>query len=219
MKKKLLAAALLSVVAAGAMAQSAFEGAYGQLGIGYESMAPQITQTTLTGGGYNNLPLTSNIGTAGSIAGTATIGYTFAIDKNLMLGIGGEYSPLNSNSVNDSFSYNGTTLVTGTAKKQNAYNFFIAPGVMVGKDGMAYAKLGYTGISIKTGTGNTYNLTGYSMGLGYKQFISGSIYGFAETNYSSYSNTSANSTVSGYALGNTISANSYNFLLGVGYKF
>ena len=58
---------------------------------------------------------------------------------------------------------------------------------MVGNDGVAYAKVGYTGMSANTG-GDTTNYTGYSLGLGYKQIMSGGLYVFGEFNYASYGN-------------------------------
>jgi hypothetical protein len=66
------------------------------------------------------------------------------------------------------------------------------------------------------------------LGLGYKQIISGGWYGFGEVNYASYGNktvsTSYNSTVVNVGsvpttATSTISANTMNVLLGVGYKF
>lgn len=46
----------------------------------------------------------------------------------------------------------------------------------VGTDGLAYFKVGYTGASVKSFQGSasaTENLSGYSLGVGYKQFFSG----------------------------------------------
>ena len=60
-----------------------------------------------------------------------------------------------------------------------------------------------------------YNLAGYSLGLGYKQIISGGLYGFAEGNYLSYPNKSITDAVGTY----NVNANSMSFLVGVGYKF
>jgi hypothetical protein len=45
MKIKLLVAAAATVVASSAMAQSAFEGAYGQLGVGYQSSKGKTDDT------------------------------------------------------------------------------------------------------------------------------------------------------------------------------
>ena len=88
---------------------------------------------------------------------------------------------------------------------------FVSPGYVISKDSLAYAKVGYTGTSYKF-VDNTDNLSGYSLGLGYKQIINGGLYGFAEGNYFSY----GNKTTEG---GIKLNGNSMNLLVGVGYKF
>ncbi len=219
MNKKLLVVALLSTATIGAMAQSKFDGFYGQVGIGYESVAPS-TSTSVT---YNNvnIPTSINLGNSNSFAGTATLGYSFALNKDFLLGIGAEYSPISGQSKNMSVSLLGQTVSAGTYQKKNSYNIFISPGVTVGQDGVAYAKVGYTGASMSTG--DTTNYTGYSLGLGYKQIISGGLYGFGEVNYASYGNQT--SSQSSPLLGGTLrtsvtsSANITNLLVGIGYKF
>ena len=213
--------AMLSVGAiASANAQSKFEGAYGQLGIGYESVAPS-TSTTVTYGGVN-VPTSIGLSNSNSFAGTATLGYTFAVTKDFLLGIGGEYSPISGEKQNMTVSLLGQTVPAGTYQKKNSYNFFISPGLAVGADGLAYAKVGYSGASFDTG-GDTTNYTGYSLGLGYKQIITGGLYGFGEVNYASYGNKtySQSSVVSGSVLNTSVtsSANVTNILFGLGYKF
>ena len=98
----------------------------------------------------------------------------------------------------------------------------MSPGLVVGNDGLAYAKVGFTGMSADTG-GDTTNYTGYSVGLGYKQIITGGFYGFGEVNYASYGNqtSSQSGTIAGYParISITSSANVTNVLVGVGYKF
>jgi opacity protein-like surface antigen len=96
----------------------------------------------------------------------------------------------------------------------------------VGTDGLAYFKVGYTGASVKSSQGSasaTENLSGYSLGLGYKQFFSGNWYGFGEANYFSYGNSvdnqSAKAGTRTLSWSTTLNANVYNLLVGVGYKF
>ena len=201
-------------------AQSKFEGAYGQVGIGYESVAPS-TSTTVTYGG-TNVPTTIGLSNSNSFAGTATLGYYFPVTKDFLLGIGGEYSPIAGQKQNITYSLLGQTVPGGTYQKKNSYNFFISPALAVGTDGLAYAKVGYTGASFDTG-GDTTNYTGYSLGLGYKQIISGGLYGFGEVNYASYGNqtSSQSGVVSGSVLSTSVtsSANVTNLLVGLGYKF
>ena len=203
-----------------ASSQSKFEGAYGQVGIGYESVSPS-TSTTVTYGG-TNIPTSIGLSNSNSFAGTATLGYYFPVTKDFLLGIGGEYSPISGQKQNLSVSLLGQTLSAGTYQKKNSYNFFVSPALAVGTDGLAYAKVGYTGASFDTG-GDTTNYTGYSLGLGYRQTISGGLYGFGEVNYASYGNKTytQSAVVSGSVLNTSItsSANVTNLLVGLGYKF
>ncbi|MDH6503704.1 opacity protein-like surface antigen [Polynucleobacter sphagniphilus] len=90
---------------------------------------------------------------------------------------------------------------------------------------MAYAKLGYTGTTIglsgPTLAYTSVNLSGYTLGLGYKQMVSQSLYAFGEVNYGSYGNKSLSPTLTnGTALsGMTVSGNGLDFLVGIGYRF
>jgi len=200
MKIKLLVAAAATVVASSAMAQSAFEGAYGQLGIGYQDSKPKGTNVG-----------DASFSSTNGFASTVAAGYNFSVSKEFLLGIGAEYSFVPTSEANVSFTNDQNVAETEKYKNQNTYNIFLSPGFVISKDSLAYAKVGYTGTSYKF-PGNTYNLTGYSLGLGYKQIISGGLYGFAEGNYLSYGNKD---------IGNSqkLSGNSMNLLVGVGYKF
>jgi hypothetical protein len=68
-------------------------------------------------------------------------------------------------------------------------------------------------------------VSGYIVGLGYKQIIQGGLYGFAEANYMGYGNVT-NSITQSYTNGTgtftsntSASLNAYQLLVGVGYKF
>jgi outer membrane immunogenic protein len=226
MKIKLVVAATATVMASTAMAQSAFEGFYAQAGIGYETVSPSISTSLSVGGA--GVPTGISTSNSNSFAGTVTAGYNFAINKDFLLGIGAEYSPIAGNSQNVNLSVPGLSAnnPVGTYKKKNSYNFFVSPGMVVGNDGLAYAKIGYTGATQSENSvdgSSTTNYTGYSLGLGYKQIIKGGLYGFGEVNYASYGNKTY--TQSGSIAGTpvsasiTSSANVMNVLVGVGYKF
>jgi hypothetical protein len=199
MKIKLLVAAAATVVASSAMAQSAFEGAYGQVGIGYQSSKAKTDVSDISFNSTNGF------------ASTVGAGYNFAVRKDFLLGIGAEYSFLPTSQAN--FTYDeGNGPETEKYKNQNTYNIFLSPGYAISKDSLAYAKLGYTGTTYKFDAGDSYSLNGYSLGLGYKQVIDGGLYGFAEGNYMSYNNKTLDSGIK-------LSGNSMNLLVGVGYKF
>jgi outer membrane immunogenic protein len=219
MKIKLLVAAAATVVISSAMAQSAFEGAYGQLGVGYESVNPSFSNGTVTSGDATGTGYTVSSSNGNSFIGNVGIGAYFPVDKTFLLGVGAEYSPFAGSSTNYTISLPAYSYSeTGSWKKKNSYNIFLSPAIAIDKDKLAYAKVGYTGMSTQStaadGTQNTTNYTGYSLGLGYKQMVSGSIYAFGEVNYAAYGSKSIGSDVSGTAKPTTMNA-----LVGVGYKF
>ena len=239
MKIKLLVAAAATVVASSAMAQSAFQGFYGQVATGYES-------NSITGLGSSYSYLTS-----GNFAGTGTtsasnqnangmplvigLGYNFKIDNAWLLGLGVDYSALSQ----ESSSYSGTNSLnssgsTGNKQKvQDRYNIFVSPAYAIDKDKLAYLKVGYSAETIKysspaQGTtpalSTSNNVSGYILGLGYKQMISGGFYGFAEGNYMSYGKVNAGTSwteTNGTRVTTTTNTGSsaYTLLVGVGYKF
>lgn len=230
MKKNLLVASLLSVAATGAMAQSAFEGFYGQAGIGYSAVSPSLSNSSLTNPSGTNYPFSTSISNSSSFNGVLSAGYTFNLDKQFTLGLGVDYQPFAGQETNYSLTNNSLSPATSTGKwkQNNAYNIYIAPGVAVTKDSLVYAKLGYASTQVKAtptgGTSGTDNLNGYLVGLGYKQIITGGLYGFGEVNYTSYGNTTSNGSgpwAGGgtYTTKTTVSANAMNVLVGVGYKF
>lgn len=194
-----------------ALAQSVFTGFYGQVGIGYENSTPSYS-----GGTLNNSAYSYGIsgGTTNSFAGTATIGYYFPVTGNFLLGIGAEYSPLSGVKSNATVTLPALKYSeTQSIKKGDSYNLFISPAYAIDKEKLAYAKVGYSNANYEIGGGNdTYN--GYSLGLGYRQIIQGSWYGFAEVNYMSYGNQNVATNASG-----TASFKVTNALVGVGYKF
>lgn len=216
----------LFMLAAPSFAQSKFEGLYGQVAIGYESINPNLSNTPISVSGLSStIPLATSISTTSGGTGNVALGYTVSLNKDFTLGLGAEYYPVDSSVDHYTATITGKT-ATGDYQKQNAYNIFLAPGMNIGTNGLAYLKVGYTGGSFKSTQGSassTENLSGYSLGLGYKQFFSGNWYGFGEANYFSYGNVIDNQSAK---VGNrtlswstTLNVNVYNLLVGVGYKF
>jgi outer membrane immunogenic protein len=217
MKKLLIAAAAAGLVGT-ANAQSAFEGFFGQIGIGYESIDPKFSNGTITGASATGQAYTISGSSSNSFTGNVAVGSYFSITKEFLLGIGAEYSPIAGSSANATFSipaYSYSEVFS--YKKKNSYNIFLSPAYAIDKTKLAYAKVGYTGLSTETtnpdGTKDTTNYSGYSLGLGYKQIIDGGLYGFAEANYASYGSKPLAD------LSGSTKPTSMNFLVGVGYKF
>lgn len=224
MKKNLLIATLLSVAATGSMAQSAFEGAYGQLGVGYDQ-----NSVSSASGRANGVAVTYPSTNAGSFSGVVGLGYNFSVAKDFLLGIGADYGVVPSTKTNG-------TNTSGTLGStiSNRYNIFVTPGYALAKDKLAYLKAGYSSQNVKiteqtastpATNGQTMgqgNANGYVLGLGYKQMVASGFYGFGEANYYSYSGAQfANTTMSDGTVTSAYSPKSsaYQFLVGVGYKF
>jgi len=219
MKIKLLVAAAATVVASSAMAQSAFQGFYGQVGVGYESMDPGFSSGTITSGSASGRAYTMSSSNGNSFVGNVGIGAYFPVTSSFLLGVGADYSPLQSDSTNFTFSIPSASYSEkGSWRKVDSYNVFLSPAYVVAKDKLAYAKLGYTGMKSKLnssdGTNDTTEFSGMSFGLGYKQIISGSIYAFGEVNYAAYGSKSLGGDVSG-----STKPTAMNALVGMGYSF
>jgi hypothetical protein len=122
-----------------------------------------------------------------------------------------------------------------TLEASNRYNIFVTPGYVIDKDKLVYLKAGYSGVTVKATSPNSYTLdgmtdnlpagsqsktlSGYVVGLGYKQIITGGFYGFAEANYMSYSKSTYSGTLDETNISTNPSMSSYQALVGVGYRF
>jgi outer membrane immunogenic protein len=222
MKIKLLVAAAATVMAGSAVAQSAFEGAYGQLGVGFDQNS--VSSSTLTASGNTGIAIPSS--DAGSFSGIVGLGYNFPVAKDFLLGVGADYGFLPTSGTNAA-NANGIF----QSKISNRYNVFVTPGYVLAKDKLAYLKAGYSSQTVKitnqsaVATGETIgsgSANGYVLGLGYKQMVASGFYGFGEANYYSYSGAQFSSQT--LSDGSAISSYSpktsaYQFLVGVGYKF
>lgn len=252
--KKILISFFLVASASTLFAQSAFVGFYGQIGTGYESNSlgsgSGSISSPLTNEYYSSNSSSQQFGGAPLVFG---LGYNFSVAPKWLIGIGADYSALSQTSSNFSTNISDTisgTTFTGTfsgnsIQLSNRFNIFITPSYAIDNDKLVYLKAGYSSISAKLNSPNNYTVSangveqiqtsvnggsststvgGYVVGLGYKQFITGGIYGFAEANYMGYSKPSFSSTVT---LENELTAattlnkslNSYQALIGVGYRF
>jgi opacity protein-like surface antigen len=215
MSKKLLIAAAAVAMSSGAMAQSAFEGFYGQVGIGYENNS-FANKTGSLGSISYNAPSQS----AAGFSGTVGLGYNYAVAPNLVLGLGVDYNPLSLKSGQNAVA-SGLAGTNTTTQASNRYNIFVTPGYQFGADKLGYIKLGYSAEQLKVqnsgvlSTSGTANASGYIVGLGYKQLINKNIYVFGEANYMTYSNIA----ISSGATSVNTTPSTYQGLVGIGYKF
>jgi outer membrane immunogenic protein len=238
MKIKLFVAVAATVVASSAMAQSAFQGFYGQIATGYENNSVSSLGMTGTQAGQS-VPDSWNASNQ-SFGGAPLVigaGYNFSLAPKWLIGLGVDYSALSQKSSTYSYTIPDGSSNGASVEVSNRFNVFVAPGYAIDKDKLVYLKAGYSSVSAKgnsatsfaptTGssipwgqTSQTKTLSGYVLGLGYKQMITGGFYGVAEFNYMSYSKASFSGTDSeGYTLSSNPSLNSYQALIGIGYKF
>jgi outer membrane immunogenic protein len=242
MKIKLLVAAAATVVASSAMAQSAFEGFYEQIATGYENNSVRSLNTT----GRNSGASTTDTWFAGNQSfGSAPLviglGYNFSVAPKWLIGIGVDYSALSQTSSTFSSTIAGTDTISGPSMQaSNHFNIFVAPSYEIDKDKLVYLKAGYSSVTAKANPPTYYTsgtnpadsgpptglssqsstVGGFIVGLGYKQIITGGFYGFAEANYMSYAKPRfSTTTTDGYNITTNPSINSYQALIGVGYRF
>ena len=220
-----------AVMAAGSVSAqpSKFQGAFGQIGIGYESVSPSAGSSTLSVNQFS-IPVNTTTNSTNSAVGTFTVGWYQDVAKGFLLGIGAEYSPfagaagrINASTIRPLPGQNNVTNDYSYQKK-NSYNLFLSPAVLVGTDGMAYAKVGFTGAKVTAFESLDYNFTGYSLGLGYRHIFKDGFYGFVEANYANYGSqtrSASNPIAVGRTLtaSNTMSLTTYNILVGIGYRF
>ena len=229
--KILITLFLAYCISTAALAQNQFVGAYGQVSTGYENNT--VSSATLTGTNYGSTPNTSNsVSTSTSSAPLVLgVGYVFPVQDKFTLGLGVDYYTLTQETSPAAFYYRGISTATYNYKFtiSNRFNIFITPGYSLDQDKLVYAKLGYSNQNVQysqtnccSSPSNKAQVSGYVLGLGYKQFITAGLYGFAEANYYSYASPNLSSTYTD-AGGGTVSSNpnvsAYNLLLGLGYRF
>jgi outer membrane immunogenic protein len=231
MKINVLVGSFAVVLSCSAVAQSQFVGAYGQLSTGYENNT--VSSAQLTGTDYGSAPNKTNTLTTTSTSAPLVLGlgYTFNLKNNFTLGLGVDYSALTQDTQSAGFYYFGDSRNTYDYKFSisNRFNAFIAPGYAIAQDKLFYAKLGYSTQSVQysqtnccSSPSNKAQVNGYLLGLGYKQFITKALYGFAEANYYAFGRPNLSSSYSdgpGGTVSSNPNVNAYNFLFGLGYRF
>ncbi|MBU3548990.1 hypothetical protein [Polynucleobacter sp. P1-05-14] len=186
----------------------------------------------------------SNLNTA---TAAVELGYNFAVNQDYLLGLGLTYYTGATGSGNGTLyptSNGGSAFpqVNINYQLKNLWAISLTPGYAIDKDRLVYGKVGYTGVTIGAsgssasntlgpyGGGSsvsyqTVTLSGFNIGLGYKQIITGGLYGLGEVNYASFANKNAAIGLTNAAAGgpNTLNASfggsGFNFLVGVGYRF
>ena len=186
-----------------------------------------------------------NVSTSASDLNTATnaisAGYNFGVNETYVLGIGASYYIGASSSGNGSFTLSAPGGATGLLSPyppalpalnspasiyyqlKNLWAVTLQPGYAIDKNRLVYAKVGYTGVTIgvssATAAYQTTNLSGFALGLGYKQMVTDSIYVLGEVNYGGFSNKATSLVSTNGTFSSTFGGSGYDLLVGVGYRF
>lgn len=241
MKKVLIASALTAAFASPAVFAQAsnFAGFYGQVGIGYEyntvnSTGPDYFQRSSDGQQFTNAFITTNGAGGKSFGNSVGIGFGLALTDRILLQIGAEYQPLggDTRTFDIDFSVDGAS--AGTARGnmytiKNRYGIFLSPGYAIDDNKLAYLKVGYTGQTVNARlnfdpsrvVGSSKDVSGFMVGLGYRQLLSSNVYFFAEANYLDYGKADF-SVLNARRTGTYTSSpksNNFNALVGIGARF
>jgi hypothetical protein len=206
-----------------------WSGAYGQIGlIGYESYIPKGTSGTTTTASGVTFPNTSTADHANGPAANIGIGYNFDLGSSYLLGIGAALYPGHSRSASSTLVTTtpaGASVKTGTYDVSNIFSFSLLPGYVIDQTRLIYGKIGYAGSTLNANSPGNYpqqsnRVNGTVYGIGYKQFITGSIYAFGEGNYAvNRAKAVTVLTDSGATVKSTADATGYDVVFGVGYHF
>lgn len=91
MANKLIFSVALTIATSGALAQSKFDGTYGQIGIGYEGISPSVSSNDVqySGNGGVSVPVSLSANNSNSFTGVITAGYMASVNQSFLLGMGG----------------------------------------------------------------------------------------------------------------------------------
>jgi opacity protein-like surface antigen len=209
---------------------NAWEGAYGQVAIGYESYIPKATAATTTTTPHGTvLPTYSTATHANGPTGSFGAGYNFGINDTLLLGIGVALSPGGSSSATSTASNAGGT-AKGVYNVTNAYSISLIPGYAIDSSRLLYVKLGYAAATTHASAfenaaavnypQQSVKVNGTLYGLGYKQMVTDAIYLLGEANYAVNREKQVSVlTNGGYLINSPSNAVGFDLVVGIGYRF
>ena len=180
------------MMAGSAMAQSTFEGFYGQIATVYES-----NKFCSTGFNRSQPDDTWNSGSqnANGVPLVIGFGYNYSVAPKWLVGLGIDYSALSQ----ETSTYNSTRtydiLYGSKLQTSNRFNISVTSGYEIDKDKLVYLKVSYSMVDINQtyppyytssilNADNTVSCVsnqsntvgGYVVGLGYKQMITSGFY-------------------------------------------
>lgn len=184
-----------------------------------------VSQTAITTSGFDDSDSIYAIG--GS--------YNFSIDEKYLLGIGFDYN-LNDIDVGTSKVTNhgagGITADWNEYELKDLFSVYIKPQLVIDEDKLIYAKLGYVSADLSINKANSEyvsssneSMHGYTVGAGYKQVFSQSLFGFFEVNYTQFAEGSALANYANscgcydYTYSSDVDIDFYAAKVGIGYQF
>ena len=224
-----LVLAMTGILATNANAQStktnAWEGFYAEAAVGYAAFSPTITGASLQSP-LGTFPVTTQQKDVNTATNKIGLGYNYGINDKYTLGIAASYALGASSAASGTFTA-ATPLGPSTKwfnyQLKNIWSVTLNPGYAIDKDSLVYGKVGVTGTTMgingQTANYQTTNLTGYVLGLGYKQMVTQSIYVLGEVNYAGLSTKTATIATSSGPLTGNIGGSGYDVLVGLGYRF
>jgi len=230
MKRRLIFAALSSLVFGNSFAQSVFEGPFVQGAVGYTNVSPTFKET-LTVGSQTASPQNINADNLSVLTGNVGAGYNFLLAPKFLLGVSVDFMPIASGSAKTTVAFPNSfgvvlpSSIPGSYQMKNPYNISIIPGYELSKAQVIYGKVSYTGATViysdSVTPATSANMSGYTLGLGYKQALENQLYVFAEGLYTKFQDQTVSMTgpagITNFNL--TAGASGYTLLVGVGYRF
>lgn len=229
MKRLLFVAALSSLTFGNSFAQSKFEGPFTQGAIGYTNVSPTFDET-LTLPNQTRHPQNISAENLSVFTGNIGAGYSFRVAPQWLLAVSFDYMPTASGSAKTNVSFpnlSGLNGLNGSYQMKNPYNFSVIPGYELSMNQVLYGKVAYTGATVVYSDSvipaTEVKMSGYTLGLGYKQALQNQLYVFAEGLYTKFEDKTAstNGAYSGGLLNSSLTAGASGFtiLVGAGYRF
>ena len=210
-------------------AQSKFEGPFVQGALGYTNVSPTFDET-LTLPNQTRHPQNISAENLSVFTGNIGAGYSFRVAPQWLLAVSFDYMPTASGSAKTNVSFpnvSGLSGLNGSYQMKNPYNFSVIPGYELSMNQVLYGKVAYTGATVVYSDSvipaTEVKMSGYTLGLGYKQALQNQLYVFAEGLYTKFEDKTAstNGAYSGGLLNSSLTAGASGFsvLVGAGYRF
>ena len=209
---------------------NAWEGFYAEAAAGYAVFSPTINSATLQSNALRTtLPVTTQQNDVNTATNKIGLGYNYGINDKYTLGIVASYALGASSAASGTFTaavpaqYGGPSTKWFNYQLKNIWSVTLNPGYVIEKDKLVYARVGMTGVTMgingQTANYQTQTLSGYVLGLGYKQMVTQSIYVLGEVNYAGLSSKTASIATSSGPLTGNIGGSGMDVMVGVGYRF